>query len=508
VQSLSDLATLVSVSESVAGTSSRTGKIDLLADYLRRLDLQAVPAAVAFLSGVIPQGSLGVGWATIGDLPEPSPEPRLELAEVMAAFDELVATSGPGSAARSRGLVDELMASATAPEQQFLFRLMTGEVRQGALEGVMVEAVARAATTSADRVRRALMLNGRIWEVAQLALGGGADALNSVGLMLFRPLKPMLAQSAEDVGAALERTGPALVDWKLDGVRVQAHRQGAEVELYTRNLNRVTDRLDEVVAAVADLDCASAVLDGEVLFMDAGGRPARFQETAGRFGTDEMPHKGLAIYFFDVVHLDGTDLLDRPLDRRRDLLSELAGQRVVPGRVVETADEAGRVMEESLAAGHEGVVVKAIDSTYQAGRRGAAWVKVKPVHTLDLVVLGAEWGHGRRSGWLSNLHLGARHGDEFVMLGKTFKGLTDQMLAWQTEQFLAREIARDRYTVYVRPELVVEIAFNDLQASPHYPGGLALRFARVKAYRPDKRPEEADTIDTVRAIHARQGGQE
>ncbi len=497
---MSDLAGLVSVSRAVADTTSRTSKIELLADYLGRLDLESVPAAVAFLSGVIPQGALGVGWATIGEVPESASRARLNLIDVMDAFDQLVSTSGPGSATRSRQLVNGLMASATGPEQEFLFGLMTGEVRQGALEKVMVEAVARLAAAPAAEVRRALMLNGRIWEVAEIALDPGAGPLSGVGLQLFRPLKPMLAQSAEDVAAALDRTGRALVDWKLDGVRVQAHRRDDVVEVYTRNLNRVTDRLGEIVAAVGALACGSAVLDGEALFMGPEGRPARFQETAGRFGTDEMPDRGLAVYFFDLLYLDGTDLLDRPLDERRRLLRRLAGPRVVPGQVVKTAAEAGRVMDQALAAGHEGVVVKAIDSLYQAGRRGAAWVKVKPVHTLDLVVLAAEWGHGRRSGWLSNLHLGARHGDQFVMLGKTFKGLTDQLLEWQTHRLQEIEVRRTGRTVFVRPEIVVEIALDGVQVSTRYPGGVALRFARVRGYRPDKDPAEADTLDTVRAM--------
>ncbi len=497
---MSGLAELVSVSNRVAGTSSRTSKIHLLADYLERLDLPSVPTAVAFLSGVIPQGALGVGWATISDLPRASTRPGLELADVMDVFDRLGATSGPGSTARSRELVTELMAAATDAEQSFLVGLMTGEIRQGALEGVMVEAVARAADAPAEEVRRALMLNGRVWEVAEMALDPDGDPLSRVGLRLFRPLKPMLAQSAEDVGVAMARTGPALVDWKLDGVRVQAHRQDEVVEVYTRNLNRVTERLDEVVSTVRGLDCDSVVLDGEVLFVDSRGRPARFQETAGRFGTDEMPDKGLTVYFFDLLHLDGADLLDRPLEERRRHLQRLAGEQVVPGRVVEEADEAGRALEEALAAGHEGVVVKAIDSTYQAGRRGAAWVKVKPVHTLDLVVLGAEWGHGRRSGWLSNLHLGARHRGEFVMLGKTFKGMTDQILEWQTRRLQEIEVRRTRGTVFVRPELVVEVALDGVQVSTRYPGGVALRFARLRGYRPDKDPAEADTLDTVRGM--------
>lgn len=344
------------------------------------------------------------------------------------------------------------------------------------------------------------MLNGRIWEVAELALTGGEEALGAISLTLFRPVKPMLAQSAESVGVALERMDEAAVEWKLDGIRIQVHRDGSRVEIFTRNLNPVTDRLPDIVDLVGSLDCTSAVLDGEALVLDESGSPARFQETAGRFGTEEMPDRGMQAFFFDLLHLDGTDLITRPLAERRERLERLAPANVIPHRRVEGEGGAAEVLEEALAHRHEGVMVKDLSSPYEAGRRGAAWVKVKPVHTFDLVVLAAEWGHGRRKGWLSNLHLGARGSDGFVMVGKTFKGMTDELLGWQTRRLQELEERRTRSAVFVRPELVVEVAVDGVQVSSRYPGRVALRFARVRGYRPDKDPGEADTIDSVRAL--------
>ncbi len=497
---MSDLATLVEISRQVAATRSRRRKVELLSGYLSGLDPGSVAPAVAFLSGVIPQGALGVGWATIGSPPVPARTPSLEVGDVMDVFDELITLGGAGSNAKRRQLVEGLLARAGSDEQSFLHGLMTGEIRQGALEGIMVEAVAEAAAVAAQAVRRATMLNGRIWEVAPLAIDGGREALEAVGLTLFRPVKPMLAQSAETVADALDRTGPAAVEWKLDGIRIQVHREEERVEVYTRNLNPVTDRLGELVDVVRAFDCGTAVLDGEALFVDPEGRPARFQETAGRFTTDDMDDRGIRPFFFDVLHADGDDLIDRPLAERRRVLEQIAGDHVVPHGVAATPEDADGVLEAALADAHEGVVVKALDSVYEAGRRGGSWIKVKPVHTLDLVVLAAEWGHGRRQGWLSNLHLGAREGDDWVMVGKTFKGLTDELLTWQTERLQEIEVRRSRSTVYVKPELVVEIGLDGVQVSTRYPGGVALRFARVRGYRPDKDPTEADTIDAVRAL--------
>lgn len=493
-------ADLVRTSQRVASTSSRRDKIAYLADCLTELEGTDIAPAVAYLSGVIPQGALGVGWATLGEPPPPANDPSLSVTDVVTAFDRLAATFGTGSNARRRRLVEDLMAAATVDEQGFLYGLIVGEVRQGALEGVMVEAVARAADVDRELVRRATMLNGRIWEVAELALIGGEEALGAVSLTLFRPVKPMLAQSAESVGAALERMEGAAVEWKLDGIRIQVHRAGSRVEIYTRNLNPVTDRLPDIVDLVGSLDCTSAVLDGEALVLDESGSPARFQETAGRFGTGEMPDRGMQAFFFDLLHLDGTDLITLPLAERRERLERLAPANLTPHRRVEGEDGAAEVLEEALAHRHEGVMAKDLSSPYEAGRRGAAWVKVKPVHTFDLVVLAAEWGHGRRKGWLSNLHLGARGSDGFVMVGKTFKGMTDELLEWQTRRLQELEERRTRSTVFVRPELVVEIAVDGVQVSSRYPGGVALRFARVRGYRPDKDPGEADTIDSARAL--------
>lgn len=497
---MTEFLDLVRTSEEVAATRSRRRKIDSLADFLRSLPPESVTPAVAYLSGVVPQGALGVGWATLRDSPPPADEPALSLEQVAETFDHLVKTSGPGSNARRRQLIDGLMGLATEPEQRFLFGLMTGEIRQGALEGIMIDAVAGAADVPVEAVRRGLMLNGRIWVVAALALTGGEAALKDVGLTLFRPIKPMLAQSAEDLGSALERTGAAAVEWKLDGIRIQVHRSGDAVEIYTRNLNPVTDRLDDVVERARALPCQTAVLDGEALTFDQAGLPARFQETAGRFGTEVMEGRGIRAFYFDLLHLDGRDLIDEPLTERRRLLEGLVGDELIPHHLTETAEDAAGVLSDALSRRHEGVMVKALDSRYEAGRRGAAWIKVKPVHTLDLVVLAAEWGHGRRQGWLSNLHLGARGEDGFVMVGKTFKGMTDELLTWQTERLQQIEERRTRSAVLVRPELVVEIALDGVQVSTRYPGGVALRFARVRGYRPDKDPEEADTIDSVREM--------
>ncbi|CAN5801781.1 ATP-dependent DNA ligase [soil metagenome] len=497
---MTDFARLVETSTLVAATRSRRAKSDLIAGFLGSREVAAVSPAVAFLSGVIPQGSLGVGWATLAELPSPASTPSLDVASVMESFDALTATSGPGSHARRRRLIDELFGAATEDEQRFLLGLMTGDIRQGALEGVMIDAVARAADVAAASVRRATMLDGRVWEVAAVALSRGEAGLAGVALTLFRPIKPMLAQSAATVEEAWKLTGMAAVEWKLDGIRIQTHRSGERVEIYTRNLNSVTGRLGEIVEAVRNLDCHQAVLDGEALSIDQAGRPARFQETAGRFGTDWATEVGLDVFFFDLLHLDGEDLIDAPFVTRRRRLEALAPKKLVPHRVAETPSESATVLRQALDAGHEGVVVKGVDSTYEAGRRGAAWVKVKPVHTLDLLVMAAEWGHGRRQGWLSNLHLGARDRDRFVMVGKTFKGLSDALLTWQTQLFQEIEDRRTRSTVYVHPEVVVEIAVDGVQVSTRYPGGVALRFARVRRYRPDKGPSEVDTIDTVRAI--------
>jgi DNA ligase-1 len=503
------LAELVRVSNQVAATSSRLAKIRELADYLRPLEREEIEIALPYLSGDIRQGKLAVGYASLqSDRASASAAPVLTLRDVDAVFQKLKQVKGKGATERRAALLGELLERATAEEQDFLVRLIVGELRQGALEGIMVEAVAAAAGLPAADVRRAVAFAGTIASVATAALSGGASALAQFSVQLMQPVLPMLAQPAENMAAALAALGTALVEWKLDGARVQVHKSGDEVRVYTRNLNDVTARVPEIVAAVRGAAARSLILDGEAIALRPNGRPHPFPVTMSRFGSqqesaarrEELP---LSVFFFDCLYLDGATLFDHPTRERRDALARALPALVTPALITGDAGEAERFYQEALAAGHEGVMAKALDAPYEAGRRGAGWLKVKRARTLELVVLAAEWGHGRRKGWLSNLHLGARDPatGEFVMLGKTFKGLTDATLKWQTEEFLKRATRRDEWTVHVRPELVVEVAFNDLQESSQYPGGLALRFARVKGYRPDKRPEEADTIDTVRRIY-------
>jgi DNA ligase-1 len=498
------LADLVATSAAVAATRSRTAKVAALAELLRRLEPGEVEAAVGFLTGAPRQGRIGVGWRTaFGVEVPPAAEPSLQITEVDATLSELAVTSGPGSVAARQDLLGALFARATPAEAEFVRALLTGGLRQGALAGIMTDAVAKAAEVPLPLVRRAAMLSGDLGRTAGLALGDGAEALEAVRLAVLNPIQPMLAASAGDVAEALSLTGPASVEWKLDGARVQVHRHGAEVRIYTRNLNDVTGRLPGIVAWALEAPAEAFVLDGEILWLQEDATPMAFQDTMSAFGRDDPTRGGDALLarFFDVLHVDGADLIDEPLSGRQAHLDHLVGELAVPRAHTDDADEAARVLDDALAQGHEGVMVKSLGSTYDAGRRGGSWRKVKPVKTLDLVVLAAEWGHGRRQGWLSNLHLGARDPDGgFVMVGKTFKGLTDALLTWQTEQLLAREVSRDGIVVHVRPELVVEIALDGVQASTRYPGGVALRFARVKRYREDKDPVDADLIATVQAM--------
>jgi DNA ligase-1 len=501
------LAGIARTSSEVAATPARLAKIELLAACLREARPDEVPVAVAYLSGGLPHDRIGVGWALLRNLPPPAGAPSLEVLEVDAALRRIGAAAGPGSQTARRGDVADLFGRATEPEQRFLTALLLGDLRQGALAGVMVDAVARAADVPVPAVRRAFMLAGDLGPVAAAAMEGG-DRLAQFHLTPLTPVQPMLAQTAETLADALARVGSAAVEWKLDGARLQVHRLGDDVRAYTRNLADVTKRVPEVVAALLALSVEAAILDCEVIALDERGRPRPFQQTMSRFGSrrgvdelrDAVP---LSLFVFDALHLDGDDLLDLPARERFAALARLPEGLRVPRLETDDPVEAERFLADALARGHEGVMVKALDAPYEAGRRGAGWLKVKPSHTLDLVVLAAEWGHGRRRGKLSNLHLGARDpdGGGFVMLGKTFKGMTDEMLAWQTERLLELESGRDGHVVRVRPELVVEVAFDGVQASSRYPGGLALRFARVKGYRPDKRPDEADAIETVRAIH-------
>jgi DNA ligase-1 len=498
-------------SAAVANSSARLGKVERLAACLRRLEPGEVHPAVAFLSGELRQRQIGVGWAALRDVPGPAAQPTLTVREVDDAFERIGRLAGPGSQAERRRLVAELFSRATAGEHRFLVGLLSGELRQGALEGVMVEAIARAAELPAAEVRRALMLRGSLGPVAEAALTSGVPGLRAFHLEVGRPLQPMLASTAPSIEAAMDKAGEAAVEWKLDGHRIQVHRAGTEVAVFTRTLDDITARVPEVVAAALTLPVTAAVLDGEVIALQPGGRPHPFQVTAGRVGSRLDVERlartvPLTAFLFDLLHLDGHDLIDRPGSERHAALAAAVPEPLrMPRRVTADPAVAAAFLDDTLARGHEGVMVKSLAATWEAGRRGAGWLKVKPVHTLDLVVLAAEWGHGRRRGWLSNLHLGARDPGSggFVMLGKTFKGLTDQLLTWQTRRLQELAVGPiDGWVVNVRPELVVEIAFDGLQTSPRYPGGLALRFARVVRYREDKRPEEADTIETVRALHA------
>ena len=498
-------------SADVAATRARLGKVSRLAECLAAAPGDEVAIATSYLSGELPQGTVGVGWAALRELPPPAePPPTLALLEVDATVSRIASLSGPGSQAGRRDELRGLFARATEPEQRFLASLLLGELRQGALEGIVTDAVAKAARVPAAAVRRAAMLAGALGPVAEAAIVDGREGLDCFRLTPLVPIKPMLAQTADDLAEALGRIESARLEWKLDGARIQVHRHGTEVRAFTRNLADITDRVPEIVDAALALDVEAVVLDGEAIALRQNGRPLPFQETMSRFGSrigvaEQRRSVPLSPFFFDCLHLDGEDLLDRPA---RERLHELAGQvpdvLLVPS--LETSDTAVAEVffDDALARGHEGVMVKELGAVYEAGRRGAGWLKVKRAHTLDLVVLGAEWGHGRRTGFLSNLHLGARDPESggFVMLGKTFKGMTDELLAWQTERLLELESGREGHAVLVRPELVVEIAFDGVQASPRYPGGVALRFARVKGYRPEKRADEADTIETVRAIHA------
>ncbi len=508
------LADLVATSRALTATRSRKAKVAALASALRAAGPDEVETATSYLSGVLRQRRTGLGWRGFGDLPAPAAEPTLTLAEVHELFEEISAVAGAGSKQARADLVDRLFGRATADEQDYLRRLAVGELRQGALDGLVLEAVAAAADVPPESVRRAAMLSGATLPVAAAALKGGAEALADFRLELGRPVRPMLASSAPDLPAAWERLGTdqtVAVDCKLDGIRVQVHKYDGRVRVFTRTLEEITDRLPEIVEAVTALPSATLVLDGEAIALDGSGRPRAFQETAARTASRvdvaalraEVP---VTAYFFDVLHADGEDLLDSAASERFAALARVLPERlVVPRRLTGEPAAAAAFFDDMVELGHEGVVIKSLDAGYEAGRRGASWVKVKPRHTLDLVVLAVEWGSGRRQGLLSNIHLGARDPDGgFVMLGKTFKGMTDEMLAWQTQRFtdlaISPETINDSYVVEVQPQQVVEVAFDGLQRSSRYPGGVALRFARVLRYRDDKAAEEADTIAAVQAL--------
>jgi DNA ligase 1 len=507
------LRDLVETSGVVAATRSRKAKVAAIAERLGQAEVDELPVVTAYLGGTILQRRTGVGWRGLSALPEPAAEPSVTALEVHEALDRLAEMAGTGSQELRASGVRDLFARMTPDEQRWLRGVMTGNVRQGALDALVQEAVAAASGVKLTAVRRAAMLAGGTVPIVVAAITGGEDALAEIGLEVGRPVLPMLASTAPDVAAAVTKAGggpgtPVAVDTKLDGIRIQVHRHDGEIVVATRSLDDITARLPEVVEVVRSLPGDDLVLDGEAIALDETGRPRPFQETASRTAQALGVDAGVAItpYFFDVLHADGRDLLDATGTERLEVLdSVVPEEHRVPRLVTDDPAAAEAFAQDALSRGHEGVVVKSLAIGYAAGRRGAGWVKVKPVHTLDLVVLAVEWGNGRRQGWLSNIHLGARNPDgTFTMLGKTFKGMSDQMLAWQTDRFTELAVdpgtVRDSYVVPLRPEQVVEIAFDGFQRSSRYPGGLALRFARVVRYRDDKAADEADTIDTVRAL--------
>jgi len=510
------LADIVATSQAVAQTASRRAKANAIAQTLRKLAHDEIDIAVAYLAGEIPQGKIGIGWAAIRDARPPGAmqAPVLTLHDVDRTLGAIANTIGRGSANARSEQLRALFTRATHDEQDFLARLLIGELRQGALEGLMIEGVATAAGLAVADVRRAAMIAGGIGRIAATAMTEGAAGLARYSIAMFQPLAPMLAQPADDMEQAMQSLGAAALEWKMDGARVQVHKSGDEVRIYTRSLNDVTAVAPEIVEVARALPAAQLILDGEAIALNPDRSPHPFQVTMRRFGRTldverERAALPLSVFFFDCLRRDAQDLLGQPAQARFEALAQtLPSSVLMPRLVTDNIEHAQAFYDEAVARGHEGVMAKALTGGYEPGARSALWLKVKRAHTLDLVVLAAEWGHGRRHGWLSNLHLGARDAEHggFVMLGKTFKGMTDAMLEWQTSELLARETHRDDWTVYVRPELVVEITFNDLQASPRYPGGLALRFARVKGYRPDKKADEADTLETVRRIYASQSG--
>jgi DNA ligase 1 len=512
------LAALVQASQRVGASAARRVKVSELAAVLKMLTPEEIDIGVHYLSGEIPQGKIGIGYAAVrAAAATPAADlGTLSIAEVDGTLSELAGMRGGGSAARRAAALRELFARATAPEQQFLLRLLIGELRQGALAGVMVDAIAAAAELPVATVRRAAMYSKSLGAVAATALEEGAEALAKFQLELFSPVSPMLAQTAVDVAEALQEIGGAAAfEWKMDGARIQVHKLGNEVRIYTRSLNEITAAIPEIAELARTFAEHALVLDGEAIAFDASGRPHPFQVTMRRFGRKlnvEASRSALPIeaFFFDCLRFGAESIATRSTQERfLALASAVPASRLVPRLITDSEPAAHAFYEAAIAAGHEGVMAKALDAPYEAGNRGASWLKIKRVHTLDLVVLGAEWGYGRRTGKLSNLHLGALDPatGEYIMLGKTFKGLTDSMLTWQTQEFLAREVRRDAGTVYIRPELVVEIAFSDLQTSSRYPGGVALRLARVKRYRDDKSVVDADTMDAVRKIYAAQSAQ-
>jgi DNA ligase-1 len=504
---MTSFTTLVEVSKKVASTTSKKEKISLLAQLLRQTRGKEISLAASYLSGQIPQGRLGIGWGTLQqalqDLPDQTRS--LSLVEIDSFFERISEEKGKGSSAKKIRLLRDLFSSIRRNEADFLTGLIMGEIRQGALEGLVLEAVAQASSLDIERLRQGLMFSGEIGEVSRIALEEGMSGLSKLQPRLFHPISPMLANPAESEAEALGRLGKTGWEFKIDGARIQVHKESDEVRIYTRHLKDITESIPEIVQLARKLRLDRAIFEGEVIALREDGKPQPFQTIMRRFGRIQGVEKmkgeiPIIPFFFDLLYLDGESLLDEPYWKRFELLSQrVLPEKMIPRIVTAKEPEAQDFLKKSLQAGHEGLMAKGFDSPYQAGHRGFFWLKIKPIQTLDLLVLAGEWGHGRRKGWLSNLHLGARdpESNNFIMLGKTFKGLTDEMLRWQTKRLLELEISRDQWTVYVRPELIVEVAFNDIQESPRYPGGVALRFARVRRYREDKSPLEVDTIQKV-----------
>ncbi|MDQ2777273.1 MAG: ATP-dependent DNA ligase [Acidobacteriota bacterium] len=503
------LAQVVETSRRIASTTKRLEKTDLLASLLKQLSPEEVEITVALLSGAARQGRIGIGYATVREAMAPlAGEASLQISELDQALSDIAAVKGRGAEQLRRELLSGIMRRATAPEQQFLTGLLMGEIRQGALEGIMLDALAKASGVSLDRLRRAAMMGGGAPAVARALLEKGEAGLVQYDIRLFQPVQPMLAQSAEDVAGAIDELGEAALEYKFDGARVQVHKSGDQVAVFSRSMNDVSAAVPEVVHAVRAMPVHDLILDGEVLSLDAAGRPQPFQVSMRRFGRKlnidrllaELP---MTPFWFDLLYMDGQPAIDEPQSRRFAELIKLSEPgNLVPYLTTSNKEQADTFLHEALQRGHEGIIAKSPGAPYAAGARGQSWLKVKRARTLDLVILAAEWGNGRRRGWLSNLHLGARDTEKggFAMLGKTFKGLTDEMLAWQTQEFQKIEIARDQYTVYLEPKIVAEIAFNEIQVSSRYVSGLALRFARVKRYRRDKTAADSDTFKTVQRL--------
>jgi len=511
---MADFRHLVTLCLELERTPARLEKLRLVAGFLRALPAEDVATAVLFLTGrAFPPAdprALGIRWLPSAD--EPTAGPPLSFADVAAAFAAIAETQGQGARQSKERLVGQLLARASQAEREILARVVSGEMRTGVSDGLVLEAIAQVAAAPVGAVRRAALRLGDLSTVAVLGVTGGAAALAAATARPGVPLLPMLAEIAADVDEALAaHRGRSALEFKYDGARIQLHRDGDGVAVWTRRLSDVTRSLPDVVAiARRDLGHAPFILDGEVLALDPAGRPLPFQELMRRFrrvhGVDalvrEMP---LALYFFDCLMVDGRSLIDEPYERRWEALAGVTGGRHLAERVVVADVEAGRAFfARALEAGHEGVMAKDLESPYEPGGRGKRWLKLKAAETLDCVIVAADRGSGRRRGWLSNYHLAVRDGGGFADVGKTFKGLTDAQFAEMTSRLWGLATADDGYTVRVRPEVVVEVAYNEIQKSPTYRSGLALRFARITKIRDDKGPTQTTTLAELSTLYERQ----